>query len=157
MGLMELILNKVPHKFKRKIMNLFTNFVDGFQIIADPKKFFYAFALSFIIWILSGLSIFSLFYFQNLELPLVCAYVVLVVTILGVSLPAAPGMMGNFQWSCIVALTFFNIQKNDAFLFSMVNYFIGIGLIIILGLVCLPAINISFKEIKQSISGKDYS
>ncbi len=152
MRLLNPVLNWVPDKIRLKIETLLKNFIDGFHIIADPKRFLYSVFLSIFIWAISGLSIYSLFYSLNLQLSIVSAFVVLIVTILGISLPTAPGMLGNFQIGCIVALTFFNVQKNDAFLFSMVNYFIAVGLNIVLGLMFLPTIDISYREIKKTLS-----
>ena len=86
---------------------------------------------------------------------MVSAFLVLVIVMIGISLPAAPGFIGNFQFACVMALSIYGLPKNDAFAFSMVFYFLGIGINILLGLVFLPSMNLSFKDIKQrfNISG----
>lgn len=146
------LLKILPQRLQEKSEGLAHNFVDGFKIISSPKRLVYALLLSFLIWGSFGLGIFALFFFFNFQLSLVSALVVLICTIIGVSLPAAPGMVGNFQYASIVALSIFGIPKSDALSFSMIYYFLGIGKHILLGLIFLPAVNLSFKDIKKRFS-----
>ena len=145
------VLGKFPHRFRGKIERFINNFIAGLKIIGSPGKLLGILILSALIWGISGLAIYSLFWFQGLKLSLMVAFVVLVVTIIGVSLPTAPAMLGNFQFSCIVALSLFNITKDDAFVFSMVYYLLGIGIIVLLGLVSLAFTNFSFGEVFTNI------
>ena len=151
------VLNRLPQNLRMKIDKLLRRFVDGFHIIASPKRLFWTILLSILIWVFSGFSIYSLFYFYNLEFPIMNAFVVLIVTIIGISLPTAPGFLGNFQFACIMALSIFGLPKSDALAFSMIYYFLGIGLTILLGLVSVPFISISFKEIKRDFSYSQFS
>ncbi|MFH1327749.1 MAG: lysylphosphatidylglycerol synthase transmembrane domain-containing protein [Candidatus Bathyarchaeota archaeon] len=146
------LLNKVPKKLSVKIEEIVRNFGTGLKIISNPKRLIYTLLLSVLIWVFSALAIYSLFLFQNLQLPLISAFVVLVITIIGITLPAAPGFIGNFQFGCIVALSIFHLPKGDALAFSMVFYFLGIGINILLGLVFLHTIRISFKDIMNKFT-----
>ena len=140
-----------PDKISIKLEELLKNLGDGLSIIENPVGLAYALFLSVLIWISSALAIFSLYSFLNLQLTLVSSFVVLVITIIGVSLPAAPGMVGNFQYAVILGLSLFYIEKTDAFVFSMVYYFLGIGTTIFLGLICLPMVDISIKEMRNKL------
>jgi glycosyltransferase 2 family protein len=148
------VLGWLPHRFQGKLEGLIKNFITGFEIIRNPGKILGIAILSTLIWVISGLAIYSLFWFQGLELNLVVAFVVLVVNIVGVSLPTAPGMLGNFQLSCIVALSLFNVNKDVAFVFSMVYYLLGIGIIVFLGLVFLPFIKFSLRNVLRDMRRK---
>jgi len=139
------LLNKLPHKLQGKIDGLVHTFVDGFKIISSPKRLVYVFLLSALMWGFPGLVIYTLFFFYNFQLSIVNALVVLVIITIGLSLPTAPGLLGNFQYACIVALSLCGIPKSDALSFSMIYYFMAIGRIIVLGLVCLPLVKVSFK------------
>jgi len=151
LNLIRPVLGKLPHRFRGKIEGFINNFVVGFKIIGSPGKLLGILILSALIWGISGLAIYSLFWFQGLKLSLQVAFVVLVVTIIGVSLPTAPGMLGNFQISCIVALSLFNITKDDAFVFSMVYYLLGIGIVVLLGIVSLAFTDFSLGEVFTNI------
>lgn len=147
------LLSRFSQKLQMRIEKFLRTFVDGFAIIASPKRLISTVFLSIMIWGCSGLAVYSLFYFQNLHLSLISAFAVLSITALGISLPAAPGLLGNFQFGCIVALSIFGLSKSNALAFSMVYYFAGVGINILLGLLFLPFMTISIKEAKR---GFDY-
>ncbi|MDY6863077.1 MAG: lysylphosphatidylglycerol synthase transmembrane domain-containing protein [Thermodesulfobacteriota bacterium] len=145
----KLLFNKLPQRIQAKIENLVHSFVDGFKIISSPKMLVYTLLLSCLIWGCAGLGTFTLFFFYNFQLSFVSAFVILFSTVIGVSLPTAPGMLGNFHFSCIAALLFFNIPKSDALSFSLIYYFMAIGRHILLGLIFLPFVNLSFRDVKR--------
>ncbi len=149
MGFISPAFRVFPEKLRGFLENVIGSFTEGFTILASPKKLLYAVFFSICIWISSGLAIYSLFYLSGLRLPLFSAFVVLVITMMGLSLPAAPGFLGNFQFACIFALSTFNISKTDAFAFSMIYYLIGIGINVLAGLLFLPFHKFSLTEMKK--------
>ena len=68
---------------------------------------------------------------------------------IGISIPAAPGFMGTWEYSTILALLIYNVSKNDALAFSLVYHLVGISTTIILGLIFLPFVRISFSDMKK--------
>lgn len=143
------LINKLPQNIKSRIESLIKTFVDGFKIISYPKRLLYTICLSILIWVFSALSIYSLYFLQNIQLPLISAFMVLVFNAIGVSIPAAPGFLGNFQFACILALSIFGVPKSEALAFSIVFYLLGIGINILLGLVFIPFVEISFQDMKE--------
>jgi uncharacterized protein (TIRG00374 family) len=141
-------LSRFPEKIRLWVEDLFELFVEGFKLIKEPGKFAYALILSIFIWVLSGLAIYILFPFVKIQLPLVGAFVVLLATVMVISLPAAPGFLGNFQFGCIAALSFYNVTKENAFAFSMIYYVAAIGTNILLGLIFLPFQKLPLIKIK---------
>ena len=148
------LFSKLPEKISSKMETLIESFVQGFRIISSAKRLMYTIFLSLLIWVFSALAIYSLYRFQGLHLPLISSFVVLVVTVIGISLPTAPGFLGNFQFGCIMALLIYGVSKNDAFTFSMVYYLLGIGINVLLGLAFLPFVKISFKDIRRGFAIK---
>lgn len=144
------VFKLLPVKLNARINSLIRTFIDGFKVISDPKKIVYILFLTLLIWGVSGLAIYTLFFFYNFQIPLVGAFAVMTLTGLGISLPSVSGFLGNFQFACILALSLFNIPKTDALAFSMVYYMLAIiGVNVILGLAFLPFEKISFQEIKS--------
>ncbi len=143
------LLRIFPQKYQVKFEGMIHNFAEGFKIISSPKRLVYILFLSFSVWGSFGLGIYALFFFSNFQLTLIDALIVLVCTIIGVSIPAAPGMVGNFHYASIVALSILGIQKSDALTFSMIYHFLAIGKHILLGLIFLPLVNLSFRDVKK--------
>ncbi|KPJ56427.1 MAG: hypothetical protein AMJ42_05320 [Deltaproteobacteria bacterium DG_8] len=139
------IIGKLPKTLSSRLMRSLHSFLDGLQILPDLKKTFYLASLSLLIWSLVGLSTYILFlsFESMLGLSLAAAYVVLVITALGVTLPTAPGFIGNYHFSCVLALSLFGIPKTDALTFAILLNFIQVMVTITLGLIFLPFIKVS--------------
>ncbi len=148
------LLKKLPPKFHEKIENFLIAFIDGFKIIGSPVRLLYITFLSSLVWFFAGLALYFIMLSFNFELSLTAAFVVLIITIIGVSLPTAPGFLGNLQYACILALALFDISKSDAFAFSMVYFILGIMMNVLLGFLCMGFVNISFKDIYGDIRGR---
>ena len=143
------IISKLPETLSSRSMRLFHSFLDGLQILPDLKKTSYLAFLSAVIWSLLALSSYILFssFASMLSLPLTAAYAVLAITALGVTLPTAPGFVGNFHFSCVLALTLFGISKNDALTFAILLHFIQVMITILLGVIFLPSIKVPLPSI----------
>lgn len=145
------LLNRLPQKLQIVAEKVFRNFIEGFKIIESPRRFVSSLLLSLLIWGISGLAIYSLFFFQNLQLPLISAFAVLVITVIGISLPTAPGFLGNIQFACIVAFSLFHLPKSDALAFSLFYQLVLVGTYIFLGLIFLPFIDVSLKDVRRRL------
>jgi uncharacterized protein (TIRG00374 family) len=153
------MISVLPKTLSSRLMRLFHSFLDGLQILPDLKKTFYITFLSAIIWSLIALATYILFssFKSMLNLPLAAAYAVLVITALGVTLPAAPGFVGNYHYSCVLALALFGIPKTDALTFAIILHFTQIIVTISLGLLFLPFIKVSLPTIFKGGEKIDYN
>ncbi len=145
----------ISEKLYKKVEVFFYDFSQGFLIISNLRKTVLTIFLSVLIWLFATLAIYSLYYFQGLHLSFGSAFVVLAIIAIGVSVPTAPGFLGNFQFACILALSLFNISKADAIAFSIIYYILGFGINILLGLVFIPFTNFSFKNMRHQLSFKN--
>jgi len=146
------ILGKLPHKISSRLMRLFHSFIDGLQILPDLKRTVSVVLLSLLIWGLVGILTYLLFSsFPSMgQLPLAAGFAVLVITALGISLPTAPGFIGNYHFSCVLGLTLFGIPKTDALTFAILLHFLQLSVMILLGVVCLPFTKVSLPSLFKS-------
>jgi uncharacterized protein (TIRG00374 family) len=140
------ITKRLPIKIAKGFEAFIENIAKGFRIISSIKKFGQILFLSFVVWSLSAWTVYLIFSFSNMRLGMLEAIAVTTITALGISLPTAPGLIGNFQFACMLALSLWGVSKNEAFTFAMVFYFNSVGINIVLGLIFLPFINIPFRE-----------
>ena len=147
LNLIGFFLKRFPDRIVRYLMEVFTSFADGLKILPDAKNTIFLALLSILVWLSMGLCIYILFYSFHFDLPLIAAYVVLVLTALGIMAPTAPGFVGNFHLFCVIALTCFGISKTEALSFAILLHFIQVGLVGLMGLAFIPLIKISFFEL----------
>lgn len=148
------ILNFFPDRIHHSIKEILKGFKRGFEVIKDIKTVSVIMVLSFVIIFLSSFSISFLLNFLSMSDDFFISLTVAVINLIGISLPAGPGMIGNFQYSCMLALELFQFDNNSSFIFSNLYYIMGTGLTIIGGIIFLPTINFSFKELKILLQDK---
>jgi len=141
------LLKRFPDGITRYVMRALASFADGLKVLPDTRRVFLVVLLSVLVWLSIGLCIYLLFHSFHFNLPFIAAYVVLVLTALGVMVPTAPGFVGNFHLFCIIGLALFGISKTEALSFAVLLHFIQIGLVGIMGLVFVPIIKIPFFEL----------
>jgi hypothetical protein len=141
------VLNKIPPHFTLKLKNLIHRFIDGFKIMNDPRRLVLSIVLSIIIWIIDAMAIYILFLAFRFQLPIADAFILMVILIIGIAIPAAPGFIGNWHFFCVLGLSLFGIPKAEALSFAVIYHFLSIGIIIVLGLLFLPFNKFSFSEL----------
>jgi hypothetical protein len=143
------LFQKLPEKYTLKLNHLFHQFIDGFKIIIDIKLFLYVTLLSILIWLIDVTAIYLMFLAFGFTLPPAAAFVLMIVLMIGITIPTAPGLIGNWHYSCILGLSLFDIPKTDAFTFSVIFHFTAVGIIIILGMMFLPFNKFSFSDLSR--------
>jgi len=143
------LFQKLPDKYIRTINHLFHQFIDGFKIITDLKLLFHVALLSVVIWLVDVIAIYFTFLAFGFTLPVIAAFVVMIILMIGITIPTAPGFVGNWHFSCIVGLSLYGIPKTEAFTFAVIFHVIFIGIVIILGLMFLPFNKFSLSDLKQ--------
>ena len=153
--IINLILNKLPGKFAHNIDDLIHHFTDGFQVIINIKCLLYLFFLSAIIWLLDFAAIYTLLKAFNFALPVIASFVLLVVLVAGITIPTAPGYIGNWHFACILALTEifpWGITKPEALSFAIVYHFLSMAIVVILGVTFLPFNKFSVSDMKKQVN-----
>ena len=145
------ILSKLPGKFANKIDELIHRFIDGFQIIVNIKLLIYLFFLSASIWLLDVLAIYVLLEAFGFTLPVMASFIVMIILIVGIAVPTAPGFIGSWHFSCILALGLFGIAKPEALSFAIVYHFLSMIIVVILGVIFLPFNKFSVSDMKKQM------
>lgn len=146
------IIGKFSGKFAHKIDDIIHRFIDGFQIITNIRLLLYLFFLSALVWLVDVLAIYVLLESFGLELPLMAPFVVMVILIVGIAVPTAPGYIGSWHYSCILALGLYGITKPAALSFAVVYHFLSMIIVVILGVVFLPFNKFSVSDMKKQMS-----
>jgi hypothetical protein len=145
----DLILGKLPAGLAKPLEHLAHSFIEGLQILPDVKRTLYVSVLSVFIWVLIGISPYILFFSFGFNLPVINAFAVMVIIVLGVMLPAAPGFVGVYHYACVLGLTSFGIPKEAALSYAIVLHFLQLMPTVALGLLCLPFHRISLPKFIQ--------
>ncbi|MFA7464738.1 MAG: lysylphosphatidylglycerol synthase transmembrane domain-containing protein [Syntrophales bacterium] len=128
----------LPARWGALLNRVIHHFIDGIEIITDPKLILNVSLLSILIWFLHALVIYILFQAFGFNLSVLAALIVMVILIIGITIPTAPGYIGNWHFFCVLGLTLFGISKADALTYAIIFHFISLGFTVVLGAIFLP-------------------
>ena len=148
------ILSKLPGKFAHKIDELIHHFIDGFQIVTNIKFLLYLFFLSALVWLVDVLAIYMLLKAFGFNLPVMASFVVMIILIVGIAIPTAPGYIGNWHAACWLGLSLFDIAKTEALSFAVVYHFLSMVIVVVLGVAFLPFNKFSISDMKKQMNYK---
>lgn len=149
------LLGILPGKLANKVDDLIHSFIDGFQIITDVKLLMYLFFLSALIWLVDVAAIYMLFLSFGFTLPVMASFVLMIILIIGIAIPTAPGYIGNWHFSCVLGLSLFGLAKADALSFAVVYHFLSMLLVAVLGVLFLPFNKFSISDMKKQMHNKE--
>jgi hypothetical protein len=123
-------------------------FYSGMQAVTSLKRLLVILTLTSVIWA-GTLAIFLvLFRSMDMELGLLAGITVLVLTCIGIALPAAPGFIGNYHYACVVALGLFGVGKDIALAYAILLHFLTLVVLVVMGVFF---INVSKLKVRFSL------
>jgi uncharacterized protein (TIRG00374 family) len=143
---------KLPPRFADALNRAVRHFLDGFRIIADPALLAIVTALSILIWLVDAVAIYLLFHAFGFQLPIAAALTLMIILIIGIAVPTAPGFIGNWHYFCILGLSLFEIPRTEALAFAIVYHTLAIGIVIVLGVAFLPFNRFSLADLRRQSS-----
>jgi uncharacterized protein (TIRG00374 family) len=97
-----------------RVSGMMDAFIHGLRLVPSRSKVVLFFALTAGYWALNGWGMQLLARAFQIELALVDAYTVLGVLVVGVMIPAGPGMVGTFQGAVVLGLSLFVSRETAA-------------------------------------------
>lgn len=151
LSLMNFCLKIVPKKIADIVLKLAKEFLAGTEPLKNIKNLLIVFSLSAIIWGLTIITYWVAFYmFSDIgSLDLWAALVLTVVLALGVATPSAPGFVGVFEISCIVAFALVCESKEMATTYAIVTHTFQYVLVISYGLYVLFSYGLHLGDLKK--------
>ncbi len=145
----------LPDEARERVTNLLGRFLEGLGLFRDLGKLTRVFALSFAMFLCFafalGISLWSL----GIVLPWYAGLVMLVITAIGIMVPAAPGYIGTLNIACTAGLALFGVGKSLSVPFSWFYFFSQWLPITAVGLVYLNREGLSLRSLGQARSGED--
>ncbi|MEW6558098.1 MAG: lysylphosphatidylglycerol synthase transmembrane domain-containing protein [Elusimicrobiota bacterium] len=137
----------IKYELKAKIINKLVKFITGFEALKDIFGFVMIIFLSICVWLCETLNIFFMVKIVNINLPITVMVFVIFAAVIGVTIPAAPGAIGTFEFFYVASMMFFGISKDKALASALIIHAIGMTYILLLGGYYFVKEGVSYKEI----------
>jgi uncharacterized protein (TIRG00374 family) len=150
-GLTHRLLDPFSPRLAERAAGMMDAFIHGLRLVPSRRKVALFFALTGTYWAVNGLGIQVLARSFDFHLRLLDAYTVLGVLVVGVMIPAGPGMVGTFQAAVAGGLAlFYPGQGERAFAFANVLWLVQLAQQTAFGFVFLFSRHIRLAQIFQA-------
>lgn len=144
------VIRRLPERFGDGLRRVLTSLIDGMRIIPDGRLLALVFAVSLAYWSLPIVSSWIAILAFGFDVPFNAALIVFIFIGFGTALPNAPGMIGTYQYACILALGLFGVAEADALAYGLVLNAIQLGTLVGQGLVALPLAGVTLADFRRA-------
>ena len=144
------LLHRLPERFGAGVKRVLAAIIEGMRVLPDHRLLFAVFAVSMMLWFVPILSSYVMLRAFDFSLPFSAAVVVFIFIGFGTALPNMPGMIGAFQYACVLALALFGVDKVDALAYGVVLNAVQFLTIVAQGLIALPLAGVRWAEIRRA-------
>ncbi len=109
---------RLPGAIGRRLGSATQQFIEGLSLFRDLPRLLIVFLLSFLTFGVFALCLTVSMWAMHLDVPWYGGLVMLVITAIGIMVPAAPGYIGTLNLACVAGLALFSVGKEVAIPFS---------------------------------------
>ncbi|MBF0498772.1 MAG: flippase-like domain-containing protein [Candidatus Riflebacteria bacterium] len=149
------MLKICSESFRTRVLLIEDSFISGFSLVRTPGPLMIALILSGVAWSFSVLTTCMHFWMWSLPLGSQLGFenVLLLMAVLSIGsmIPSSPGMIGIFQYCCVIVLAeMLGINREMAVVFALATHLVGYLYVLIVGIVIMMVENVSFRELSTS-------
>lgn len=148
--LAQMMVEMLPKGAQKKVAKLLDRFLDGFALFRDFGRLIQVFALSFGMFLCFAFALWITAWSLGIALPWYGGLVMLVVTAIGIMVPAAPGYVGTLNIACTAGLALYGVGKAPASAFGWFYFFSQWLPITTVGLIFLNREGLSLSSLGQA-------
>jgi len=117
------LIRRMPGSIRDRAGRLLDRFLDGFALFRDLGTLLKVFLLSFGMFLSFSVALWITAWSLEIALPWYAGLVMLVVTAIGIMVPAAPGYVGTLHVACTAGLALYGVEKTPASAFGWFYFF----------------------------------
>ena len=144
----------LPGSVRERGTRMLEHFLEGLGLFRDLRRLLVVFALSFTMFLCFAFALSVSLWSLDIMLPWYAGLVMLVITAIGIMVPAAPGYIGTLNIACTAGLALFGVGKSQSVPFSWFYFFSQWLPITAVGLIYLNREGLTLKTLGQAEGGE---
>ena len=137
----------LPARFRERVGGMLEHFVAGLGLFRDLRRLAWVMLLSFLMFGVVVVGLQASMWALDIHLPWYAGLIMLVVTAIGIMVPAAPGYIGTMNVACIAGLALLRVGKDSAVPFSWFYWASQWAPVTLVGLLYLQREGLSLRSI----------
>lgn len=152
----DFFLSPFPTAWRDRIYSLRDSFIGGLSLVRNPRPLFIAILLSIISWGMSVGTNYICMRMFNLPVGLSGSLLLIAVLSLGAMIPSSPGMIGIYEYCCILVLCdMLGLPREVAVAFGLATHFFSYAYILIVGVVVLAVENLHLSDLESAADSEN--
>lgn len=155
--LMEAVVKRlaafVPERVGKRGVKAIDHFVKGLSLFRDVPRLLWVFLLSFVMFGAFAMCLQVSMWALGIQVPWYGGLTMLVITAIGIMVPAAPGYIGTLNLACVAGLALFGVGKDLAVPFSWFYWAAQWIPVSAVGIYCLRLEGLSLRSLGQAQEG----
>jgi uncharacterized protein (TIRG00374 family) len=144
----------LPEKIRNRVTSMLEHFFEGLGLFRDLPRLLWVFLLSFLMFGMFALGLSTCMWAMGMGMPWYGGLIMLVITAIGIMVPAAPGYIGTLNLACIAGLALFSVGKELAVPFSWFYWASQWIPVTAVGLFCLQREGLSLRSLGEAEKGE---
>ena len=144
-----LVSAPLPQRARARVAGMLTHFVEGLGLFRDVGRLAWVFLLSFLMFGVIIIGLQASMWALGIHLPWYAGLIMLVITAIGIMVPAAPGYIGTMNVACIAGLALLKVGKDLAVPFSWFYWASQWLPVTLVGLYYLQREGLSLRSLEQ--------
>jgi uncharacterized protein (TIRG00374 family) len=146
------VVRHLPQRFGGGLKRVTRAIIDGMRILPNGRLLAAVFVVSLALWFLPILSSWVIIKAFGFAVPFDAALIVFIFIGFGTALPNAPGMIGTFQYACVLALGLFGVSQADALAYGLVLNALQLVSLVVQGVLALPLAGVTLADFRTARS-----
>jgi hypothetical protein len=144
----------LPSASRGQVARALGHFIEGLGLFRDLRRLAWVMALSIVMFLVISVALSISMWSLGIHIAWYGGLMMLVITAIGIMVPAAPGYIGTLNLACVAGLALFHVGRDQAVPFSWF-YFASQWLpITAVGLYCLNREGLSLRSLGEASSGR---
>jgi uncharacterized protein (TIRG00374 family) len=139
-----------PVKIKHFVKSIIDRFAQGLQFLINIKSVIYVALLTFLIWIIMGISNYFVFLAFDFNISVDASFVLLVVVSILIMAPSTPGFLGVYHYGVVISLGIYGITDEKARACALVLHAAQYLIVTLMGFYFLKKEHLSLKKLEES-------
>lgn len=131
--IMRATLGRLSPGFAERIIHLLSTFIDGLNVLRDPRRLAGFVGLTAIFWILSCVALWLLPNALQPGIPMSVGPFIISVTTFTIMIPAGPGFAGTLEAGFVLAMGPFGVSRVDAVTVALAFHAVQVAAMALIG------------------------
>ena len=106
------LVHPISEKLAHRIKDILERFLLGLRMFKKPRHFIEFFVLSTLYWLSSGFGLYILARGFHIQIPVVAAFAMMSMVVIGMMIPNSPANIGSFWYFLVLPLTAYSVSPD---------------------------------------------